>query len=137
MKRVGISLQRILKNEYGDAYEGDLAKKKPREIMKERNPRLAHLTPSEALASLKSELKAYVDGDDPFDRAFRTDETVRQWWVAVQKKQYGGVLGVCLAFTSTALDIINPHIFRLSLSNYIPLLLYPWRMNAPCLLSHG
>ena len=93
-RRVGLCLQKILKNEFGDAYDGNLTKKNPRKIMEERNPRLAHLTPSQALANLKSELKAFVNCDDPFDRPFRPDETVRQWWLAVQRNPFGGVLGV-------------------------------------------
>jgi hypothetical protein len=99
-------------------HDGDLTKKNPKNIMLERNPRLAHLTPAQALASLKSELKCFVDGDDPFDRQFRAGETVRQWWIAVQKKPFGAVLGVhqslfisfCLSFL-----ILSRHF----LSNYI------------------
>jgi hypothetical protein len=87
-----------LRNEYSDAYEGDLSKKDPKKIMMERNPLLAHLTPSQALVALKSELKAYADSDDPFDRAFRPNETVGMWWVAVQKKPFGKVLGVRSSF---------------------------------------
>jgi hypothetical protein len=62
--------------------------------MRRRNPRLAHLTPAEALAHLKSELKAYAAGGDPFNQTLRPKETVRQWWVAVQKHQSASVLGV-------------------------------------------
>ena len=99
LQRVGLCLQKILKNEYGDAYEGDLTKKNARKIMETMNPRLAHLTPSQALSSLKSELKAYADCDDPFDREFHKGETVQAWWVAVQKKQFGKVLRVCFICT--------------------------------------
>jgi O6-methylguanine-DNA--protein-cysteine methyltransferase len=98
IKRVGLFLQKILKNEYGDVYEGDVTKKDPKAAMKERNPRLAHLTSAQALEALKKELKAYADGDDPFDREFRAGETTRAWWVAVQKKQFGQVLGVIILF---------------------------------------
>jgi hypothetical protein len=88
----------ILKNEFGDAYDGDLSKKEPKKIMQERNPLLAHLTPTQALASLKSELKAFVDCDEPFNRPFHSGETVRQWWLAVQLKPFAGVLGVRIKF---------------------------------------
>ena len=70
-KQVEHCLQMIFKNEYGDAYDGDLSRKDARKIMEERNPQLANLTPVQALANLKSELKAYVDGDDLFNRQFR------------------------------------------------------------------
>jgi len=94
VKRVGLCLQNILRNEYGNAYEGDLSKKDPKKIMMERNPLLAHLNPLQALSMLKTELKAYVDSDDPFDRELRPGETTRSWWIAVQKKLFGKVLGV-------------------------------------------
>jgi hypothetical protein len=94
MKRVGVCLQNILKNEYGDAYARNRSKEDSHVIMLRKNPRLADLTPLEALASLKSELKAYIASDDPFDRRFRENETVYQWWSAVQKRQSGTVLGV-------------------------------------------
>jgi hypothetical protein len=92
--RVRICLQNILKNEFGDAYEGDAGKKDPVAIMAMRNPLLAKYNPSDALARFKSEFKGYIDSDDPFDRDFREGETVRQWWIAVQRKPFGGVLGV-------------------------------------------
>ena len=98
MKRVGLCLQKILRDEYGDAYEGDLSKKDPKKIMMERNPLLAHVTPSQALTALKSELKAYTDKDDPFEHTFRPNETVGMWWAAVQKKMFRKVLGVNIGF---------------------------------------
>ena len=119
MKRAGLCLQKILQKEYGDAYEGDLTKKDPKAIMKERNPRLAHLTPSQALAALKMELKAYATGDDPFDREFRVGETVRAWWVAVQKKQFGQVLGVYILFLAFAtLNLLTLKIQALAIKLY-------------------
>lgn len=98
LQRVGICLQKILKNEYGDAYDGDLLKKrpKPQEIMQKRNPRLAHLSPTEALQSLKRGLREYANCEEPFDRMLKSDETVREWWVTLQRKVDACVLGVCL-----------------------------------------
>ena len=66
--------------------------------MMEWNPLLAHVTPSQALTALKSELKAYTDKDDLFERAFRPNETVGLWWAAVQKKMFRKVLGVNIGF---------------------------------------
>lgn len=115
-KRVGLCLQNILKNEYGDAYDGDLTKKNSKRIMQDRNPRLADLTPSQALASLKSELRAFVAKDDPFDRPFRSGETVRQWWLAVANKQFGGILGVRM---STLASIQSQNINSIGTSGQI------------------
>ena len=38
LQRVGLCLQKILKNEYGDAYAGDLTKKNAGKVMETRNP---------------------------------------------------------------------------------------------------
>ncbi|KAG1869563.1 hypothetical protein F4604DRAFT_1926958 [Suillus subluteus] len=63
--------------------------------MKERNPRLAGLTPREALQSMKVELKEYCKGADPFIRKPRKNENVRDWWLAaVQKDENAQVLQV-------------------------------------------
>ena len=76
MKRVGLCLQKMLRSEYGDAYDGDLSKKKPQEIMAMRNTRIAHLTPAQALQSLKRALKIYSANEEPFDRPLYPNETV-------------------------------------------------------------
>ncbi|OAX43104.1 hypothetical protein K503DRAFT_234294 [Rhizopogon vinicolor AM-OR11-026] len=62
--------------------------------MKEGNPRLAGLTPREALKSLKLELKEYHKGTDPSNRKIRKHENIRDWWIAaVQKDENAQVLG--------------------------------------------
>jgi len=68
LKRVGTSLQLMLKHEYSDVYDGMRSDKADAKLMQERNPRLAGLTPREALESLKVELKEYRKGADPFNR---------------------------------------------------------------------
>ncbi|KAG1748531.1 hypothetical protein EDD22DRAFT_1003872 [Suillus occidentalis] len=59
IKRVGMSLQLMLKHEYGDVYDG----------------------------ALKVELKEYWKGADPFNHKIHKYEKVRDWWLAVQKDE--------------------------------------------------
>lgn len=99
IKRVGTSLQRMLKHEYGDVYDGVRSNQVAAKLMNERNPRLAGLTPREALQSMKVELKEYYKGTDPFNRKPRKNENVRDWWLAVQKDENAQVLGVIKSFT--------------------------------------
>ncbi|KAG1748346.1 ribonuclease H-like domain-containing protein [Suillus paluster] len=93
IKRVGTSLQLMLKHEYGDVYNGVRSDQAAAKLMKERNPRLAGLTPQEALQALKVELKEYRKGADPFNCKIRKHENVRDWWLAVQKDENARVLG--------------------------------------------
>ncbi|KAG1825476.1 uncharacterized protein BJ212DRAFT_1294907 [Suillus subaureus] len=59
IKRVGMSLQCMLKHEYGDVYDG----------------------------SLKVKLKEYCKGADPFNRKPCKNKNVQDWWLAVQKDE--------------------------------------------------
>jgi hypothetical protein len=93
MVRVGLALQQILKNEYGDAYTGSYPD--PVAIMQGRSPLLAGISPMDALSCLKDELKGYVKGQEPFNRRFRDGETVLSWWTTIQKDDFARVLGVC------------------------------------------
>ncbi|KAG2158711.1 uncharacterized protein EDB93DRAFT_1076704, partial [Suillus bovinus] len=93
MKRVGTSLQLMLKHEYGDVYDVVRSDQAAAKLMKERNPRFTGLTPREALQALKVELKEYHKGADPFNCKIRKHENVRDWWLAVQKDENAQVLG--------------------------------------------
>ena len=94
VKRVGLSLQKMLMHEYGDAYKNP-AWKDPKRQMELQNPLLAKHHPSDALAALKKQLRAYTKGTEPFDRQIRPEtESTADWWTAVQKDEDGDVLGV-------------------------------------------
>ncbi|OJA15131.1 hypothetical protein AZE42_12680, partial [Rhizopogon vesiculosus] len=83
-KRAALSIQKILRREYGDVY--DIGKyQSPKDVMNRRNPALAHLTPAEALTRLQSQLKAYFRCEDPFNRKVRSNETPRDYWRAILK----------------------------------------------------
>lgn len=91
LARVGLALQQILKNEYGDAYTGSYPD--PVAVMQQRNPRLAGISPRDALSRLKVELKGYIKEQEPFNRRFRDGQTVLSWWTIVQKDEFAYVLG--------------------------------------------
>jgi len=76
---VGLSLLKLLNNEYGDRYRKGRTIEQAQSTMNEVNPRLAR-TPSEALVALKSQLKAYMSATTPFDRRRRLQEPIRDWW---------------------------------------------------------
>ena len=95
LARVGLALQQILKNEYGDMYTGSYPD--PVAVMQRRNPLLAGISPRDALSRLKVELKGYVKEQEPFNRRFRDGQTVLSWWTIVQKDEFAYVLGVCIS----------------------------------------
>ncbi|KAG1724896.1 uncharacterized protein EDB91DRAFT_1062575 [Suillus paluster] len=96
VKRVGMRRQLMLKHEYGDVYDVVKSDQAAAKLMKERNPRLAGLTPQDALQALKVELKEYHKGADPFNRKICKHENIRDWWLAVQKDENVRVLGVTM-----------------------------------------
>ncbi|KIJ07798.1 hypothetical protein PAXINDRAFT_89809 [Paxillus involutus ATCC 200175] len=90
---VGLSLQRMLKHEYGDAYQ-NRNWVDPKKQMSFQNPMLAKYHPMDALDTLKDQLKAYAKGAEPFNRRLRPKtESTADWWAAVQQDEDGGVLG--------------------------------------------
>ena len=96
LQRVGISLQKMLKHEFGDAYT-NTAWKHPPNQMQLQNPLLARYHPGDALTRLKDQLKAYAKGIDPFDQPIQTQtESTADWWAGVQKDADADVLGVCI-----------------------------------------
>lgn len=68
IQKVGVSLQLMLRNEFGDTYEDEWLVHKAKKIMEEWSPQLAHYSPADALAVLKAQLKAYFNHEDPFNQ---------------------------------------------------------------------
>ncbi|KAG1897103.1 uncharacterized protein F5891DRAFT_896508, partial [Suillus fuscotomentosus] len=91
VSRAALALQRILRREYGDSYE---VGKYPDPVgeMKLRNPMLAEFSPMDALASFRTQFKAYIKGEDPFNRKMRTNESALGWWKALQRDELANVL---------------------------------------------
>jgi hypothetical protein len=94
LKRVGLSLQKMLRNEYGDTYENLATKDIAQTVMARRNPLLAKTHPKDALKLLKEQLKSYGKRLEPFNRHFRPQESLYSWWEQVQQDEFGGILGV-------------------------------------------
>ena len=94
LARVGISLQKMLQHEYGNAYTNP-DWPDPKKHVEVQNPLLAQYHPADALRLLKEQLVAYSKSLDPFDRPTREKtQSNLDWWVAVQKDEGGQVLGV-------------------------------------------
>lgn len=89
----------MLRNEYGDTYENPATKDNTQTVMVRRNPLLAKIHPTDALKLLKEQLKAYGKGVEPFNRRFRSNESLYSWWEQVQNDEFGNVLGVSSAFS--------------------------------------
>ncbi|KAG6379979.1 hypothetical protein JVT61DRAFT_10553 [Boletus reticuloceps] len=93
LKRVGLSLQRMLKAGYGDAYD-EGKHKNPAVVMRERNPLLANIHPRHALKDLRTQIRAYVNGIDPFNCKLRSTDTTCDWWVALQQDELANALAI-------------------------------------------
>ncbi|KAF8451153.1 ribonuclease H-like domain-containing protein [Boletus edulis BED1] len=94
VQRVGLSLLKVLKNEYDDVYENPATRETARSVMTRRNPLLAGIPPFNAIKSLKSQLNAYNQGYPPFDRPFQSKYmSPYTWWEHVQQHEDGTVLG--------------------------------------------
>jgi hypothetical protein len=97
MQRIGLSLLKILKNEYGDIYENPATRDIASSVMTHRNPLLAETPPLLAIKTLKAQLNAYNQGYPPFDRPFQSKSMLLYtWWEHVQRHEDGTILGVII-----------------------------------------
>ncbi|KAG1833604.1 hypothetical protein F4604DRAFT_1859388 [Suillus subluteus] len=60
--------------------------------MKLRNPMLAEFSPTDTLVSFRTQFKAYIKDEDPFNQKMRTNESALGWWKALQKDELANVL---------------------------------------------
>ncbi|KAG1766662.1 hypothetical protein EDD22DRAFT_950430 [Suillus occidentalis] len=60
--------------------------------MKQRNPTLAEFSPTDALASFRTQFQAYIKGVDPFNRKMRSNESALDWWKMLQVDELANVL---------------------------------------------
>ncbi|KZP05714.1 hypothetical protein FIBSPDRAFT_709089, partial [Athelia psychrophila] len=91
--RIIKALGKMLMHEYGDAYDGKRSDEEALAIMKIRNPRLANISPRDAVTGLKTQIADYRLKAEPFNRPIRTGETALTWWVSVQRSPQAQVLG--------------------------------------------
>ena len=98
--------------------------------MKLRNPMLAEFSPMDALASFRTQFKAYIRGEDPFNRKMRMNESALGWWKALQRDELANVLAVSLR--GSRIQDKTKYFNSLSQSRLFQCLRHPCRMNAPC-----
>jgi hypothetical protein len=91
---VGLSLLQILQKEYGDEYREGRSVEEARRAMEEVNPRLAQHNPKDAIAALKTQFRAYLDGTEPFTRKRRCNESSREYWCRFLKNEDSYILAV-------------------------------------------
>ncbi|KAI9510814.1 hypothetical protein F5148DRAFT_1274586 [Russula earlei] len=77
---IGLSLLKLLQNEYGDEYRAGRSVEEARRVMEDINPHLAKRNPREALHALKAQFRAYLAGVEPFNRKCGRNESVRDYW---------------------------------------------------------
>lgn len=94
IERIGVSLLGMLQNEYADEYRAGRSVADAMASLKEAGSRLAHRTPQDAMGALKKQLKAYMDGADPFMRKRRHDQSLRDWWMCLIQNDDADVLAV-------------------------------------------
>ena len=91
--RAALALQSILRREYGNAY--DTGKyHDPATEMEQRNPALVGFSPAEALAAFRTQYRAYIKGEDPFNRKMRSNESALDWWKALRGDELANILAV-------------------------------------------
>lgn len=80
VQNIGLSLLQILQHEYGDEYRPGRTINEAKAAMQTINPYLADYTPKDAVNALKTQLQAYIEGLEPFNRIRRKGDTLRAYW---------------------------------------------------------
>ncbi|KAJ7450604.1 ribonuclease H-like domain-containing protein [Mycena latifolia] len=108
IKRIGLSLQKILQREYSDEFRPTRTIEEAKAAMREINPYIAHRTPSEALTAFRSQLKHFLDGAEPFDRKKKPIESVRQWWLNLLNREDSDILAALAVKIFSASPVSMP-----------------------------
>jgi len=51
-------------------------------------------SPAEALAAFRTQYRAYIKGEDPFNRKMRSNESALDWWKALRGDELANILAV-------------------------------------------
>ena len=94
VQKVGISLQLILRKEFGNAYDYEWSVDEAIKIMADQSLQLAHCSPAAALAALKMQLKAYFNWEDPFNWKKHENKTAWEWWMDLLDHKDADILAV-------------------------------------------
>ena len=71
---------RLLQKEYVNEYNERRSAEEAAKAMQDVNPRLAQRDPRAAIAALKEQFKAYIDGREPFNRKRSRKESLQEYW---------------------------------------------------------
>jgi len=78
--KIGLSLLRLLQKEYGNEYHEGHSADKAAKAMQDANPHLAQCMPQAAIAALRDQFQAYIDGREPFNHKRDCRESLREYW---------------------------------------------------------
>lgn len=85
---------RLLQKEYGNEYREGRSADEAAKAMQDVNPRLAQRTPRAAIAALKDQFKAYIDGREPFNRKRNRKESLQEYWSHLLSDDDSDILAV-------------------------------------------
>lgn len=91
---IGLSLLRLLQKEYGNEYREGRSGEEAAKAMQNVNPHLAKRTPRAAIAALKEQFRAYIDGQEPFNHKRGRKESLREYWSRLVTDNDSDVLAV-------------------------------------------
>ena len=91
---IGLSFLRLLQKEYGNEYNERRSAEEAAKAMQDVNPRLAQRNPRAAISALKKQFKAYIDGNEPFNRKKSHKESLQEYWTHLLGDNDSDVLAV-------------------------------------------
>jgi len=92
--KIGLSLLHLLQKEYGNEYREGRSGEEAAKAMQDVNPYLAKRTPRAAIAALKDQFGAYIDGKEPFNGKRGRKESLREYWSRLLTDNDSDVLAV-------------------------------------------
>jgi hypothetical protein len=87
-------LLHFLQKEYGNEYHEGRSAEEAAKAMQDVNPRLAQRTPRAAMAALKEQFRAYIDGKEPFNGKRSRNESLQEYWRRLLNDNDSDVLAV-------------------------------------------
>ena len=85
---------RLLQKEYGNVYNQQRSAEEAAKAMQDINPRLAQRDPRAAIAALKEQFKAYIDGRELFKSKRSRNESLQEYWRRLLNDSDSDVLAV-------------------------------------------
>jgi hypothetical protein len=92
---IGLSLLKLLQNEYGDEYCVGHSVEEARRAMEDINPHLVKRNPREALHALKTQFRGYLAGVELFNCKSGRNESLCNYWSQLLNDEESDVLAIC------------------------------------------